>query len=243
MSRVVIAEREPAACRRLEKVLTRAKFEVETVSSGPALLEKVENDWPDLVLVDVVMPQTGGPPILERLRELNHRIPVLLMTAKGDAPSTVPKALELEATDYITKPVDAAELLLRVQGMLAKAQVLTRLHVPLRDLHDPVSGRIDAKKVAEYLDVPLAQLAETLGANYATVHKTPDAPALQDALASVKRAIDQVSLISRNLAEVRAWLNNPHPDLGGMTPLKAIMTGRAGAVVTLLENALAGIPT
>jgi uncharacterized protein (DUF2384 family) len=49
--------------------------------------------------------------------------------------------------------------------------------------------------------------------------------------------------VTRNRRAARAWLNSPHPDLGEKTPLEVIMTGRADAVVTLLENAIAGVPS
>ena len=114
--------------------------------------------------------------------------------------------------------------------------------VPLFELHNPDSGRIDASKVAAFLAVALPQVAAALGANYATVHKTPDAVGLQPALGPIKRSLGLVSRVTRNRREARAWLNSPHPDLEEQTPIEVILRGRADAVVTLLENAIAGLP-
>jgi hypothetical protein len=117
------------------------------------------------------------------------------------------------------------------------------LAVPLAELHDPGSGRIDARRVAEFLAVALTRVAEALDANYQSVHKTPDAASLQKGLGPIKRSIELVSRVTRNPREARAWLNSPHPCFGGRTPLEVILSGRADAVVTLLENAIAGIPS
>ena len=116
------------------------------------------------------------------------------------------------------------------------------LSVPLVELHNPDSGRIDASKVAAFLAVALPQVAAAVGANYAAVHKTPDAIGLQPGLGPIKRSLGLISRVTRNRREARAWLNSPHPDLEEQTPLEVILSGRADAVVTLLENAIAGLP-
>jgi uncharacterized protein (DUF2384 family) len=117
------------------------------------------------------------------------------------------------------------------------------LPVPLTELHDPVSGRIDASRVADFLAVALPQVAAAVGASYATVHKTPDALKLQKGLGPIKRSLSLISQVTRNRREARAWLNSPHPDLGERTPLEVMLGGHADAVVALLENAIAGLPS
>ena len=117
------------------------------------------------------------------------------------------------------------------------------MEVPLADLHDRESGRIDAARVAEFLSIPLAGVSRAIASSYPSVHKTPDAASLQDALGPIKRALELVSQVTRSRREALAWLNNPHPDLDGKTPLSVMLNGRADAVVALLENALAGIPS
>lgn len=116
------------------------------------------------------------------------------------------------------------------------------LSVLLPELHNPDNGRIDASKVAEFLAVTLPQVAAALAANYAAVHKTPDAASLQPGLGPIKRSLTLISQVTRNRHQVLVWLNSPHPDLDEQTPLAVILSGRADAVVTLLENAIAGLP-
>lgn len=117
------------------------------------------------------------------------------------------------------------------------------LAIPLAELHNQASGRIDAGRIAAFLDIPLPKVAAALGASYAAVHKTPDAPSLQAALGPIQRSLILIDRGTRNRREARIWLNSPHPDLGEKTPLEVILSGRADAVVALLENAIAGLPS
>lgn len=123
------------------------------------------------------------------------------------------------------------------------SQTVDALSVPLPELHSPVSGRIDASRVAAFLAVALPQVAAAVGASYTTVHKTPDAVSLQKGLGPIKRSLALITRATRNRREARAWLNSPHPDLGEQTPLDVMLSGHADAVVTLLENATAGLPS
>ena len=66
---------------------------------------------------------------------------------------------------------------------------------------------------------------------------------LQKGLGPIKRSLALISRATRNRREARAWLNSPHPDLGERTPFDVMLGGQADAVVTLLENAIAGLPS
>jgi len=113
----------------------------------------------------------------------------------------------------------------------------------LQELHDPATGRLDACRVAEFLKIPLKKLAEGLGKNYSTVHKTPTAPSLQPRLQSIERILEILEDVFADRAQVLAWLNHPHPDLGKRTPLDVICEGYPDAVEDMLEAALMGIPS
>jgi hypothetical protein len=115
--------------------------------------------------------------------------------------------------------------------------------VTLAELNDPTTGRLDARRVAEYLHIPLSHLAAALGKKYHTVHKTPAALSLQPGLLPIKRSLDILARVFRDDAMVRIWLNSPHPDLGLRTPMQVILEGHAAAVETILANAIEGIPT
>jgi CheY-like chemotaxis protein len=192
---------------------------------------RFRTDPPDIVLLDLTMPQVDGAKMIRALRASGSDVPVVVMTARHDVSSAI-EAIKQGPANYIVKPFREDDLLARVHRALAGARETATLDVPLRELHDRSTGRLDARTLAAFLAIPLAQLAAALDALPATVHKSPAAPGLQKGLQPIKRAIDLVSRATRHPADARAWLNNPHPDLDG----------RADAVATLLENATAGIP-
>jgi hypothetical protein len=119
----------------------------------------------------------------------------------------------------------------------------TVFSVSLPDLYDPVTGRLDAGRIADYLGVPLSQLAGALGKRYQTLHKTPAAPSVQAGLRPIKASLDILAQVIGDQTTIRMWLNSPHPDLGMRTPLQVILDGHAGAVETILANAIDGIPS
>lgn len=140
----------------------------------------------------------------------------------------------------------AAELQSQVAAMQEKLQVLLRgvggLQVVLPELHDETSGRIDAQKLAVYMGVPLKRLAEGLQLNYKAIHRNPSAEAIQPPLKPVKRSMEILHEFFSKPETVRVWLNTPHPDLDGRTALEIILANNPNAVLTILENAVAGVP-
>jgi hypothetical protein len=117
------------------------------------------------------------------------------------------------------------------------------LRVPLQELHDVSSGRLDTAKFAEYLDRPLKQIADAMGKNYSAVHKTPAAQDAQPFLQSIKTSLVILEDVLGNRSAVLAWLNNPHPDLGEKTPLDVILQGHPNAVKNMLQAAIIGTPS
>jgi CheY-like chemotaxis protein len=241
MSTVMLAESESAARKRLTRALAAENLDVDSVTDGRTVLERIRTDPPDIVLLDLAMPQVDGAKMIRALRASGSGVPVVVMTARTDVDGAI-EAIKQGAADYIVKPFHEDDLMARVHRALAGARETATLDIPLRELHDRSTGRIDARKLAAFLAIPLAQLAAALDALPATVHKSPAAPGLQKGLQPIKRAVDLLSRATRQPADARAWLNNPHPDLDGRTPLDVILDGRADAVATLLENAAAGIP-
>jgi hypothetical protein len=121
--------------------------------------------------------------------------------------------------------------------------VTTAFTTTLSELNDPATGRMDAQRIADYLGVPLTQLAGALGKRYQSLHKTPAAPSVQDGLRPIKASLDILAYVLRDRSMIRTWLNSPHPDLGMRIPLRVMLEGHADAVETMLANALEGIPS
>jgi hypothetical protein len=109
-------------------------------------------------------------------------------------------------------------------------------------VHNPQSGRIDAKRVAAFLGIPLRRLTEALGLAYVNVHKTPDSPGIQAVLRPLAQIVELLNELSSGPQDIKVWLNRPLRELEGDSPLATILAGEADAVETLLWNVLEGIP-
>jgi len=120
----MIVDDEPINIRVVQKYLKMAGYEnFITTTDSTSALETVASEDPDIVLLDIMMPQVDGLEILERIRadEQRKHIPIVILTASNDQPAKQ-KALELGATDFLAKPVDPSDLIPRVRNaLLAKS--------------------------------------------------------------------------------------------------------------------------
>jgi DNA-binding response OmpR family regulator len=116
---VLIVDDEPNIVAALEYLLQRNGYEVRSASNGEEALRQVEAFAPDLVLLDIMMPQQSGYEVCQRIRERPqwHRMRILMLSAKGRE-AEVSKGLSLGADLYITKPFSNAELVARIGELL-----------------------------------------------------------------------------------------------------------------------------
>jgi len=103
----------------LTNVLKKAGYRVITADDGKKAVQKVIENDPDIILLDIKMPEMDGIQVLERVRELNPSIPVIIITAFADVKNAV-QAMKLGAHDYLIKPFDNSELLLIIERALEK---------------------------------------------------------------------------------------------------------------------------
>lgn len=116
---VLIVDDNPTNLGVLSDVLDRAGWSVSAVKSGVKALERIQFIRPDLILLDVMMPEMDGFETCQRLKampDMQH-IPIIFMTALSDVSDKV-KGFELGAVDYITKPFQQAEVIARAQTHL-----------------------------------------------------------------------------------------------------------------------------
>src|SRR5438132_7451086 len=116
---VLVADDEPRITKLVAITLTDEGFRVVTAASGEEALRKAEEMRPDIVLLDVVMPDLDGIEVMRQLREWRP-VPVILLTAKGSTADKA-KGLDLGADDYIAKPFHPDELAARVRAVLRRA--------------------------------------------------------------------------------------------------------------------------
>jgi two-component system response regulator RegX3 len=116
---ILLIEDEAAISEPLAAALGREGFEALVAETAAAGLELFEGRSPDLVLLDVMLPDGDGRDLLRRIRETS-RTPVVMLTARGEEMDRV-LGLELGADDYVTKPFSAAELAARIRAVLRRA--------------------------------------------------------------------------------------------------------------------------
>jgi len=117
---ILTVDDEPRFVRLIEANLTAAGYEVLTANGGQEALDLIVNHAPNLILLDVMMPEMDGFQVLDRVREFSN-IPVIMLTAKGEEADRV-EGLNRGADDYVVKPFSATELLARVKAVLRRSQ-------------------------------------------------------------------------------------------------------------------------
>lgn len=119
MTRVLLAEDDPAISDPLARALRREGYDVAIQASGPAALLESERS-PDLVILDIGLPGMDGLEVCRRMRAAGNTVPVLILTARADEVDTV-VGLDAGADDYVTKPFRLAELLARTRALLRRS--------------------------------------------------------------------------------------------------------------------------
>lgn len=119
--RILVVDDEPRMIGFIRMNLELEGYQVLEAHNGLAALEAIRTQLPDLVLLDVMMPELDGFETLRMLREFSS-IPVIMLTAKGEEDDKV-YGLELGADDYVTKPFGSRELSSRVRAVLRRADM------------------------------------------------------------------------------------------------------------------------
>ncbi len=117
--KVLIIEDELALQQTLKLNLELENYKVDTCSSGESAISQIKTLKPDLILLDIMLPVLSGIEIYKQLKVLNINIPVIFLTAKNNVQDKI-EGLKLGADDYITKPFDLEELLLRIHNVLKR---------------------------------------------------------------------------------------------------------------------------
>jgi CheY-like chemotaxis protein len=121
--RILVADDNRQNAELLEAYLSDGDWDVHTTADGEETLKEVRARRPDVILLDIMMPKISGFEVCKRLRAdpQTRDIGVLMITAL-DQPSDVEKAVEAGTDDFVTKPINKTELLLRVRSLLAARQ-------------------------------------------------------------------------------------------------------------------------
>src|SRR6218665_1793829 len=118
-------------------------YDVTSAFDGAAALKAVETEYFDLIILDVMLPEMDGISVAESIRIGNNEVPILILSAKNSSADRV-LGLKKGADDYLTKPFNLEELLLRVNKLLKKSEQLA-IKQPLPDLYEFGKNKIDFK--------------------------------------------------------------------------------------------------
>lgn len=132
MFKILIAEDDRELRRLFTHVLLKNGFAVKEVSDGKEALDAMENDYFDVIISDVMMPNMDGYEFVRTLREYGNNTPVMMITAK-DAFDDMRLGFLSGSDDYMIKPVNVNEMVIRVQALLRRAQMINERRQTIGD--------------------------------------------------------------------------------------------------------------
>lgn len=136
MSRVIYAVDDDNHIRELlDYSLTQEGFSVMTFASGDALYQAIKEQQPDLILLDVMLPNDNGFEICRKLRMMKVELPIIMLTAKSEEIDKI-LGLEIGADDFITKPFSVRELIARINARLRNSNASGKKEESIIRFHD-----------------------------------------------------------------------------------------------------------
>ncbi len=118
-NKILIIDDDEKLLARLQRYLEKFEYKVYIVANPIKGLEMVSELLPDLIILDVMLPEIDGFETLRKLRKKHEKIPVIMLTARGDVTERI-VGLELGADDYLPKPFEPRELVARIQTVLRR---------------------------------------------------------------------------------------------------------------------------
>ena len=155
--RILVVDDEERMVRFIRMNLEHDGFQVSEAFNGKEAIQKIRDVTPDLILLDVMMPDIDGFEVLETVREVSQ-VPVIMLTAKGEEDDRV-RGLELGADDYVTKPFSPRELVSRVKAVLRRTESASGSMHGLIDVDDRLKIDFDRREI--WLEGKLVKLRPT----------------------------------------------------------------------------------
>jgi len=145
--KVLVVDDEPAQLRLVDQVLTSNGYDVIKAGSGQEAVRIVYERKPDLVLLDVMMPEIDGWQTCRLVREVSD-VPVIMLTGKRHSEDDIVRGLECGADEYLAKPVGNRELLARVRAALRRAEQPSRVNKSVLFTNDYITVDVAERKVS-----------------------------------------------------------------------------------------------
>ncbi len=132
MFHIMVAEDDPNTRKLMKTVLEQSGYEVVLAKDGLEALELLDKVHVDLIVLDIMMPRMDGYEFTETLRSGGWNLPILMVTAK-EAPADKKKGFIVGTDDYMVKPVDEEEMLLRIAALLRRSQIVNEHQLAVGD--------------------------------------------------------------------------------------------------------------
>ncbi len=138
-TRILVVEDDRSIARLVQLELEHRNFTVRCAYDGPSGLEALSDFKPALIILDIMLPGLDGVGVLKKLRAAGNRVPVIMLTARGDPLDKV-HSLDRGADDYLTKPFNMEELMARLRALLRRAGGEEEV-IQVADLHIDTATR------------------------------------------------------------------------------------------------------
>lgn len=133
MVRILVVEDDKNTRRYIEAILAAKNYTVLTATNGEEALDVMDREHIDLVVLDIMMPKMDGYEFTRTLRGNNNNLPILMVSAK-QLPMDKHKGFLAGTDDYMTKPFDAEEMVLRIKALLRRAQIANEQKIVIGDV-------------------------------------------------------------------------------------------------------------
>ena len=177
LAKILVVDDTPRNVKLLADVLAVKGYSVVTAASGREALARIESDKPDLILLDVVMPEMSGYEVCRKIREnpATEILPVVMVTALDPSEERI-KGIEAGADDFLTKPINQAELLARVRSLLRIKELYDKVQMQAAELsewnktlehrvHEQVEQLERLERLKRFFSPQLAELIVAGGAD------------------------------------------------------------------------------
>lgn len=149
MVKILVVEDDIISNQTVCTYLNDSGFQAKGCLNANDAYNEMYNNIYDMIISDIMMPEINGFEFAETVRQINKRIPILFMSAKDDLPSKQ-KGFQLGIDDYMVKPIDLDELLLRVRALLRRANIETDRKITVGSLvldADAVTAEVDGEEI------------------------------------------------------------------------------------------------
>ncbi len=133
MFKILVVEDDKNTARLIQSILKHAGYETFHADNGADALKVMETQYVDLIVADLMMPEMDGYQLTTELRQSNNTIPILIVTAK-QLPDEIKKGFNAGCDDYMVKPINEDEMLLRIKALLRRSGIINERRLTIGDV-------------------------------------------------------------------------------------------------------------